>query len=153
MNRLFAFAAAATMFLMAADGVKLGKPLTLKDADAVSVNDVLGSPDKYVNKPVLVKGKVTEVCKMMGCWMALAGEGGKTLRVKVNDGEIVFPKTAIGKTALAEGVLQKKEMSKEQAIAEAKHEAEERGRKFDPASVTGPVVSYQIKGSGAVLLN
>jgi hypothetical protein len=131
----------------------LGKPLTLKEADALTVNELMSDPDKFVNKTVLVKGRVTEVCKAMGCWMALAGTNGKTVRIKVNDGEIVFPKTAIGKMALAEGVFTKKEMSKEQALAEAKHEAEERGKKFDPSSITGPVVSYQVRGSGAVILN
>jgi hypothetical protein len=42
-------------------------------------------------------------------------------------------------------------MTKEQAIAQLKHEAEENGKKFDPASVTGPVTAYQIAGTGAVI--
>jgi hypothetical protein len=54
--------------------------------------------------------------------------------------------------AVAEGTLAKIEMTKEQALAQAKHEAEENHKKFDPASVKGPVTIYQIQGTGAVIL-
>jgi hypothetical protein len=88
----------------------------------------------------------------MGCWMQLVDPAtGKAIRIKVNDGEIEFPKDGAGRTAVAEGVLVKMELSKERAIAEAKHEADEMGRKFDPASIKGPIVRYQIRGSGAVV--
>jgi hypothetical protein len=76
---------------------------------------------------------------------------GKGIRIKVNDGEIVFPKDAIGKMAIAEGKLSKMELTKDQATAEAKHEAEEQGRKFDPKKVKGGSVTYQIDGTGAVI--
>lgn len=130
----------------------LGKPLTLKEA--MTVSKVLATPDDFAGKTVQVKGKVTEVCTMMGCWMNLVEAGtSKAIRIKVNDGEIVFPKEAIGKQALAEGTFKKMQLTREQAIARAKHEAEETGRKFDPAKVTGPVTIYQIQGTGARLLD
>lgn len=132
--------------------VKLGKPLELKEPVTVSALNAKASD--LLEKTVQVKGKVTEVCQMMGCWMALAEPGTtQTIRIKVNDGEIVFPKDAAGKSAIAEGKLVKITMTKEQAAAQAKHEAEEQGRKFDPKSVKGPSVSYQIQGSGAVILD
>jgi hypothetical protein len=43
------------------------------------------------------------------------------------------------------------ELTKEQAIERAKHEAEEKGTKFDPASITGPLTVFQIQGTGAVV--
>ena len=110
------------------------------------------SPDQSVGKVVQVKGKVTEVCEKMGCWMQLV-DAEQGVRVKVNDGDIVFPKSAIGKTAVAEGTLKKLELTKEQAIARAKHEAEERGTKFNPASVKSGATIYQIQGTGAVILD
>ena len=132
--------------------LKLGKPLPLKEP--VSIADVLAKPDAYVDKTVQVKGKVTEVCQMMGCWMTIADPAtNKSIRIKVEDGEIVFPKDAPGKTAIAEGKLVKLSMTREQAIEQARHEAEEQGRKFDPALVRGASVSYQIKGTGAVLID
>jgi len=131
--------------------VKLGKPLALKQQ--VPIAQLADQPDKYVGKEVQVKGRVRDVCLHMGCWMELFDEAsGKSIRVKVKDGEIVFPAEAIGKTAVAEGKLAKLVLTKEQAIAQAKHEAEENNRKFDPASITSGKTIYQIQGSGAVIL-
>ncbi len=99
-----------------------------------------------------VKGEITEVCQMMGCWTNIKDPAsGKMIRVKVNDGEMAFPKDAAGQTVIAEGTLRKIELSREQAIATAKHEAEEQGRKFDPAKVKSGITIYQIQGSGAVI--
>jgi hypothetical protein len=74
-----------------------------------------------------------------------------SVKIKVKDGEIVFPKDSVGKIAVAEGKLAKIEMTKEQAIAQAKHEAEENKKQFDPSSITGPVTMYQLQGTGAVI--
>lgn len=131
--------------------VKLGKPLQLKETTPIAT--LSADPAAYVGKSVQVKGKVVETCQKMGCWMNLADpDGGKLVRIKVKDGEIVFPKTAVGKMALAEGSFAKIEMTREQAIAQAKHEAEENGKNFDPASITSGKTIYQINGSGAVIL-
>src|SRR5689334_305661 len=118
--------------LLAAADLKLGKPLTA--GDPLPIATVLAKPADYVGKTVQVKGKITEVCEMMGCWMDLVNDQGQKLRVKVNDGEIEFPKNAAGKTAVAEGRFDKIELTKEEAIARAKEEAEDKGKKFDPAS-------------------
>jgi hypothetical protein len=131
--------------------VKLGKPLTLKQPTPIAA--LASQPEKYVGKTVQAKGKITEVCQAMGCWMSLTDDAGKLVRIKVTDGEIVFPKDAAGKTAIAEGKFAKIELTKEQAIAQKKHEAEENGKKFDAASVTGPAVVYQIQGTGASILD
>jgi hypothetical protein len=127
---------------------KFGKPLTL--AQPTPVATVLATPDQFVGKTVQVKGKVTEVCQMMGCWLQIQ-DGEKSLRFKVKDGEIMFPKNAAGRSAVAEGVLKKIELNQQQAVAWAKHEAEERGQKFDPAKIKSGITIYQIQGSGAVL--
>jgi uncharacterized protein DUF4920 len=133
-----------------ASEVKLGKPLTLDQPMAVS--QVLAKADSLAGKTVQVKGKVTEVCQMMGCWMALVEPGTESiLRIKVNDGDIMFPKESVGKMAVAEGELVKLTLSKEQAIAMAKHEAEEQGRKFNPSSVKGSKIIYQVAGTGAII--
>jgi hypothetical protein len=131
--------------------IKLGQPLTLNKQ--IPIGTLVAKPDAYVGKTVQVKGAVRDVCRAMGCWMELFDEAsGKGIRIKVNEGEIVFPKEAIGKTAVAEGKLAKLVLSKEQAIAQAKHEAEENNRKFDPAAITSGVTIYQIQGTGAMIL-
>jgi len=129
---------------------KFGKGLTLNEPTPVAT--ILNSPENYVGKMVQVKGKVTEVCQMMGCWMQIQ-DGEKMLRVKVKDGEILFPKNSAGRAVTAEGVLKKIELNEKQAIAWAKHEADERGQKFDPAKIKGGITMYQIQGTGAVLLD
>ena len=138
--------------LAASAETKLGKPLSL--AGPESIEAVLTNSAQFVGKKVQVKGRITEVCQMAGCWMALTdARSGKMIRIKVNDGEIVFPGEAVGKTAVAEGTFTKTELTREQAAANAKHEAEEQGRKFDPASVKSGTVIYQIRGTGAVILD
>jgi hypothetical protein len=129
--------------------VNVGKPLALKQPMPIAT--LLAHPAEYVGKPVQVKGKITEVCQMMGCWMNLTDADGKTIRIKVNDGELEFPKDSAGKTAIAEGRFSKIELTREQAVAEAKHEADEMGRKFDAAKVKTGKTIYQIQGSGAVI--
>jgi len=129
----------------------LGKPLSLESG--MSVGALMSSPSDYLGKTVQVKGKVTEVCERMGCWMNLVDANtGKRIRIKVVDGEIVFPRSSVGKLALAEGKLTKLELTREQAVAFARHEAEEQGRKFNPASIKSGTAFYQIEGSGALIL-
>lgn len=136
---------------IAAGETKLGKPLTL--TEPIGIDKLTERPDKYLGKVVQVKGKATDVCQAMGCWTVLTdAASGKTVRIKVEDGEIVFPKDLVGKTVVAEGKLAKVELTKEQAIAQARHEAEENGRKFDPASIKSGKIYYQIEGTGAVIL-
>jgi len=129
---------------------KLGQPLTVKDAMPLAT--LMAEPAPYVGKTVQVTGKVTEVCEMAGCWMNLTDDSGHLLRIKVEDGVIVFPKDSIGKIAIAEGKLEKREMSREQLVAEAKHEAGESGRRFNPSKIKSGKTVYQIAGSGAVIL-
>ena len=147
--RLLIAALAALTMLSAAEN-KLGKPLTVKEATPLAT--LVAHPGDFVGKTVQVKGKVTAVCQMMGCWLDLANDQGQKVHIQVADGEIVFPKDSVGKVAVAEGKFTKTELTKDEAIARAREEAEERGTKFDPAAVKGPVTIYQIQGSGAVIL-
>lgn len=136
--------------LSASASQPLGKPLALKERTPIA--ELASKPEKYLDRMVQVRGKVVEVCEKMGCWMNLVDpETNARVRIKVKDGEIVFPKEAIGKMAVAEGRFVKIELTREQAIERAKHEAEENNKPFDPASITGPVTIYQIQGTGAVI--
>ncbi|MGE5488446.1 MAG: DUF4920 domain-containing protein [bacterium] len=138
--------------LALAGETRLGRPLTL--TEPIPVARLLENPDQWVGKTVQVKGAIRGVCQAMGCWMQIADSSSpKGIRIKVKDGEIVFPADSVGKTAVAEGRFAKIEMTREQAIAQAKHEAEMNNRTFDPESIKGPVTIYQIQGSGAVILD
>lgn len=122
-------------------------------AEIVKVSELLSHPGDYVGKHVRVEGLITDVCPKRGCWVELASDREfETIRIKVEDGVIVFPMDAKGKRAEAEGIFTKIEVSPEQALAHAKHLAEESGVEFDPDNPGElPTVIYQIQGTGAVV--
>lgn len=129
--------------------LKIGKALTKQKT--VSLAELTAKPDAYVGKKFQVKGKITEVCQVMGCWIMLTDGKGAMMRIQMEEGKVAFPKDAAGRSAVAEGTLARYELSKDQALAEAEHEAKDAGKPFHPESVKGPVVIYQIEGLGAVL--
>jgi hypothetical protein len=143
------FACLAAAAVLCAAEVKLGKPLTMNEP--MQLATLVGHAEEYVGKTVQVKGKITAVCQMMGCWMDLTNDAGQRVHISVEDGVIVFPKDSIGKTAIAEGKFTKTVLTREQAVARAKEEAADRGVKFDPAKVKSGTTIYQIEGTGAVI--
>jgi len=129
---------------------KYGKEISL--TEKTSISKILSKPDEFVGKTVLVEGEILDVCAMAGCWMELKSDAeNQKVKIKVKDGDIVFPVEAKGKSALVEGTVYKIELTKEEAIEYYEHVAAEQGTEFDAASVKGPVTFYQIKGIGAVI--
>lgn len=131
--------------------LKLGAGLTLNEKTKIS--DILADPDSYLNQNVLVEGEILNVCPMMGCWMELKSDDGDgMIKIKVKDGDIVFPVEAIGGYALVEGTVYKIDLTQEEAVDYFEHLAEESGEDFDPSVITGPMTIYQIKGLGAEII-
>ncbi len=129
---------------------KYGKGITLKKS--IGVTELLAKQDNKVDEVVQVTGRIKKVCPMMGCWLELEDpKTNKLIKVKVEDGVIVFPKDAAGKMATVEGTLTKETMSKRKAISYYRHLAKELGEKFDPKSITGPMDLWQIQGTGALI--
>jgi len=132
------------------DEASLGAEITL--VEKTKISDILADPEAYLAQTVLVEGEILDVCPMMGCWMELKSDDGEgTIKVKVRDGEIVFPVEAKGSTALVQGKVYKIELTQEKAIEHFEHVADEKGEDFDPTTITGPLTIYQIKGLGAVI--
>ena len=140
----FVVAAAALVALTVAPAgeTKLGAGVSLKESTPIKA--LLDKPQDFVGKTVRVDGVATEICQHMGCWMAVAPEGstsGGTVRLKVEDGVIVFPASAKGRKVSAEGVFEvvgKDEESKEAAGEHAKKD-------------TKAQKEYQLKATGAVI--
>ncbi len=125
---------------------------SLTDINVIRIAQLTASPEKYLNTRVKIAGVVDDVCPMKGCWVeVLEAQSQSKMRVKVRDGEVVFPVQAKGQHIVAEGILRKIELSKRKAVAYLKHEAEEKGQAFDAATVTGPMVIYQLEGLAAVI--
>ncbi len=133
------------------DGKIYGKGVAA--ADTILVSALLASPDDFVGQTIRVKGMAVGVCAHRGCWVNLASDvEGETVRVKVKDGEIVFPPEIVGETVLAEGVWTANELDLETTKEVCANEAKNAGEEFDPADVTSCRTLYQLTGTGAVVV-
>lgn len=122
----------------------------IKTNQKVKISEILSNPKAYVGKTVLVEGNVVDVCNEAGCWMDISSDiPNQKIKIKVKDGEIVFPVEAKGKSALVEGIVYAIELDEEEAKEYFQHMAEDAGKEFDSTLVTGPMTIYQIKGLGA----
>lgn len=120
--------------------------------DMVKISEVLENPDKFLDKEITVSGLIVDVCPKRGCWMMFASDKKfQTLRIKVNDGEMVFPLSARGHEGFARGKLAGNQLSQEQTVNFYKHLAEEKGEQFDASTVKGPATIYMLRATGAVI--
>lgn len=128
---------------------RYGAGVTLDEPTPVA--KIVARPEAWAGRTVRVEGVVHEVCLMAGCWLTFVPEpGDPELRVKVEDGEIVFPPSTRGQLASAQGVVEVKEMTREQYVEWLAHLAEEQGRAFDEDSVgEEPYRQVQVKATGA----
>jgi hypothetical protein len=151
-RRLATLSVAALLALIAAvaGGAPLHVGAEITVAQATPIADILADPAAHLGKPVRIEGEVRAVCTRMGCWMDLGDQAGHRIRVKVEDGVLVFPPEAAGRPAVAQGTVTVEELSREKYIDWQRHLASEGGEPFDEAAVgTGPFRLVQISGSGA----
>ena len=100
------------------------------------IDELLLSANESLGKKLLVNGIITEVCPMRGCWLQVKDyNSDSSIRIKVTDGEIVFPLSAKGKNIIAEGIFTKLELSEKQAKNWKHHLALEKGIELDTSSI------------------
>jgi hypothetical protein len=141
MNALFAIAAIAVLLPSAAEEKTLGTGVTLTEVTPIAA--LAQRPEEFVGKTIRIDGIATAVCEAMGCWMAVAAESdpkGPTVRLKVDDGVIVFPTSAKGRRVSAQGTFEAV------ASADANEAAAEHAKQDPKATAT-----YQIKATGAII--
>lgn len=120
--------------------------------DVVKISTLLEHPEKYLGKDIKIEGIAMDVCPKRGCWMKIKSDRKKeSLLIKVNDGEMVFPMSARGKNTVIQGRLIKSTLPKHEVIEIEKARAEKAGEKFDPASVSGPRISYKFVPTGVII--
>ena len=96
-----------TLFLFiatvkAGDGTTFGKEITEKQTTKIS--EILDTPENFDDKVVKIEGTVVNVCETRSCWIEIASDKEyQTIKVKVKDGEIIFPMEAKGKPAVVQG--------------------------------------------------
>jgi hypothetical protein len=118
-------------------------------SEAIPIAQLLAKPADFEGKTVRVEGVVTGVCTMMGCWMALApidAPKGPAILIKVDDGVIVFPISARGKRATAQGVVERVGSADREGQEAAREHAEHEGR-----ATTHETAHWQIKATGAIV--
>jgi hypothetical protein len=71
----------------------------------VPVTELLQQPQAYLDKVVTISGTIDSVCSKQGCWMKFVTDADIPFRIKVRDGDMVFPLTAKGKIAYATGTV------------------------------------------------
>jgi hypothetical protein len=155
--------ALTTAPVMAGESESYGEGVVLDEA--VAIDTLLTNPKDYVGRKVRVDGVITAVCKKRGCWMQVTdAESGKGVRIKVEDGVIVFPYTSMGREAQAEGVFEAIKLTPEESEART-NAAHNHGEGEDcdkdgpksPAAGAGcdaPAIDeyvYLIRGTGAVI--
>jgi hypothetical protein len=136
--------AAALLLLGASSGSSdFGAGVTLTDPTPLA--EVLAAPERYAAAPVLVEGRIADVCQKKGCWTVLT-DGKNTVRVRFQDYGFFLPKDAFGATALVQGVVVVRTLSEK----EARHYAEE-SREGDPSAIHGEQREVGFVASGVRL--
>lgn len=121
-----------------------GAGLTLETATPLP--EVIARAEHYAKQPVLLRGKLTDVCQRKGCWTVIRDRGVQ-VRVRFKDYGFFLPKDSTGRGALVEGVVTIEMLSEK----EARH-YEEESRHGDPDAVTGPRREVGFLASGVRLL-
>jgi hypothetical protein len=125
---------------LANGALSIGEPMKLSAASAISVAEVLNTPEKFSASPVVIKGTVAEICESKGCWVTLKDPAapGKELFIKFTctpDGDRIVPMAAAGKKAWVEGKVMIKTITQD----EARHYAEDAGKpKAEIEKIVGP---------------
>ena len=125
-------------------GRDFGAGLTL--ATTTSLVDVVASPERHFEAPILVEGRLTDLCMKKGCWTVLA-DGKASVRVRFQDYGFFLPKDALGARALVEGVAQIRTLSER----EARHYASE-SQNGEPAAIEGPKREVSFMATGVRLV-
>lgn len=118
----------------------LDKVLPVEDLNSVIQSDSL----------IVLRGTVTSVCKMKGCWMELDQGNGEHLRVDFKDYALFMPKDLPGKEVIIRGLASKKTLS----VESLRHFAEDAGKSNEEIEeITEPRTSLSFEADGVLILN
>lgn len=97
---------------------------------------------------VKIKGKVTEVCQEMGCWIKVQSTNGE-MTVRMKDHKFFVPVILSGKTIVIDGTAEEKITS----VESQKHLLEDAGKsKEEIAKIKEPKKEIVIQAKGILVL-
>ena len=121
-----------------------GAALTLEET--TKLGDIVASPERFADRNVLLRGRLTDLCTKKGCWTVLTDDRA-AVRVTFQDYGFFLPQDALGQTALVEGRAEVQVLSER----EARHYASE-SRNGDPDAIEGPQRQVGFVATGVRLL-
>jgi hypothetical protein len=130
-------------------GEVLARGEKLKGLPAVTLADLLATPEKYQDKSVRVEGIIRRACQKAGCWMELAESTDKAangMRVLMKDHAFFVPIDSAGSKATVEGKVAVKMLDQE----EAEHMKSEGGTV--PTDKSGKPREVQLEAVGVELV-
>jgi hypothetical protein len=143
MRRVALLLAALLLVGASSESRDFGAGVTL--AGTTPLADILAAPERYAADPVVVEGRIADVCQKKGCWTVLT-DGKNSVRVRFQDYGFFLPKDALGATALVQGVVVVRTLSEK----EARHYAAE-SRDGDPSAIHGEQREIGFVASGVRL--
>ncbi len=159
MKIVFAFLIAASISVIAAaqppkvpaaSGSTFGEKITADRAITVDrLQEILVSKAEDSRKmDVKIKGVVTDVCTIEGCWIKVQSADGQIM-VKMKDHKFTVPVALNGKTVVIGGSAEEKTTSVEQL----KHYAEDAGKsKAEIAAIKEPKKEIIVDAKGLMVL-
>ncbi len=127
-------------------GMNFGEKV--QPSDAISINEVGRVVTSEEAVAIKVKGKVTDVCTMQGCWLKMESPTGKMM-VKMKDHAFVVPTALNGKDVVVDGTAKLTVTS----VKQLQHYAEDAGQsKEEIAKITEPKKEIIIDAKGILVL-
>lgn len=129
-------------------GASFGEKTTVENA--ITVDQLYTSMKAAEKKEMAVKlkGVVTEVCQMEGCWIKVKSSNGDMM-VKMKDHKFTVPVILNGKTIVIDGIAEEKLTSVEQL----RHFAEDAGKsKAEIAKITEAKKEILVQARGILVL-
>lgn len=122
---------------------------TINTEKSVSLKEAINELKDKDSVQVKIKGKVSDVCKKKGCWMALSEDGLKDeVRVSFKDYSFFVPMNSEKRTTYCEGWLKKTT----QSVEELKHYAKDDGKsEAEIAKITKPENTYEMVAHGVAM--
>jgi hypothetical protein len=123
-GRIAIFAAVLALLIVGANGLAAtpdsdpesgqdyGAGLTL--TEVTPLREIVSSPAKYEGRPVLLRGRISDVCQRKGCWTVLSA-GDDHIRIRFKDYAFFLPTDSSGKHAYVEGYVKPQTLSEETA--------------------------------------
>ncbi|MEM7437365.1 MAG: DUF4920 domain-containing protein [Myxococcota bacterium] len=88
-----------------------------EDGAITLLTEIATDPERFEGQTVQTEGTIERVCQKRGCWLELADERGARAFVPMAGHAFVVPMDSVGKTAIVEGTVHRRERSP----AERKH--------------------------------